>query len=132
MKHNNYTDIIIEKVGRLDMMISGSKSRYCRQQPKNLVVFNANIIINKEKVWYGDLDLSISKNDLQSVAKQENVDLYVLFEQDGKFDKEDEPYMERPVAIYYKDGTILYSDWVELKKYEGLGTKVNKRGKLCI
>ena len=132
MIHNNYTDIIIEKVGRLDNLISCSRSGFVRNHPKHLAVFNANIIINGEKVWYGDLDLSISKDNLQSVAKQENVDLYVLFESDGRFDKEDEPYMERPVAIYHKDGTILYSDWVELKRYEGLGTKVNKRGKLCI
>ena len=111
-------------------MISWSKSGFSRTQPKHLAVFNANIVINGEKVWYGDLDLSISKPDLQSVAKQENVDLYVIYEQDGRFDNEDKPKLNRPVAIYHGDGTIMYGEYIELKKYEGLGTKVNKMIKI--
>lgn len=132
MIHNKYTDLIIEKVARLDNLISWSKSGFSKNKPKHLAVFNANIVINGEKVWYGDLDLSISKPDLQSVAKQENVDLYVIYEQDGRFDNEDKPKLDRPVVIYHGDGTIMYGEFVELKKFEGLGTKVNKRGKMCI
>lgn len=134
MIHNKYTDLIIEKVGRLDKMISGSKSWYIKNYRKNLFVFNSNIIINGEKVWYGDIDLSISKNDLQSIAKQENVDIYVLYESDGRFKYEDKPYLERPVAVYHGDGTINYIDYVlsSFSRYEGLGTRLNRKSKICI
>lgn len=134
MIQNKYTDLIVEKVGRLDNLISWSKSGYSRNKPKNLAVFNSNIVINGEKVWYGDIDLSLSKNSLQSIAKQENVDIFVIYERDGRWDNEDNPKIDRPVAIYHGDGTINYIDYVlsNFSKYEGLGTRLNRKSKICI
>lgn len=134
MIHNKYTDLIIEKVGMIDNLVGWSKTYYYKKNPKHLTVFNSNIVVNGEKVWYGDIDLSISKNDLQSIAKQENVDIYVIYESDGRFENEEEPYLDRPVAIYRKDGTINYIDYVlsSFSRYEGLGTRLNRKSKICI
>ena len=120
MTHNNYTDILIKEIGMLSMMISGSKTGYHKMKPKNLPVFNSNIIINGEKVWYGDIDLSLSKVKLQTIAVNENVDIYVIYEHDGRFENEDKPLLDRPVAIYKRNGTVKYNEFVDIKKYNGL------------
>lgn len=72
-------------VGR---MIAGSKSLYRAAHPNNIVYFNANIFINGEKVWYGDLDLTLDTPRLKELASQLG-DLFVLKELDGRFGAED-------------------------------------------
>lgn len=70
-------------------MISGSKSRYRERFPDNEVYFNANIfVLGEGKVWYGDLDVTKDREDLQKIASQLGKDLYILREMDGRFENE--------------------------------------------
>lgn len=83
-------------VGR---MVGGSKSDYRARHPKNIVVFNANVVVDGVKVWYGDLDLTRDEETLKEIARQLNKELYILREMDARFDKENNPDVNAAVAI---------------------------------
>ena len=71
-------------------MISGSKSYYYKEHPDNLIVFNANIVIeSRGKIWHGDLDVTVDEENLKKVAEALEEDLYVLREYDARFENED-------------------------------------------
>ena len=70
-------------------MLSGSKSGYMNTNPNNEVYFNANIFTRKGKLWWGDLDITIDRDKLQTIADAMETKLYVLREMDGRFDNED-------------------------------------------
>jgi len=70
-------------------MISGSKSGYRDRFPDNEVYFNANIfILGEGKVWYGDLDITKDREELQKIARNLGKTLFVLREMDGRFENE--------------------------------------------
>lgn len=74
-------------------MISGSKSGYMERNPGNKVVFNANIVIkSRGKVWYGDLDLTLDREDLRFIATDLKEPLYVLYEMDARFENENQSF----------------------------------------
>jgi hypothetical protein len=78
-------------------MISGSKSSYRNRHPDNLVVFNANIVTkSRGKIWHGDLDITIDYEKLKEVAEKIKEDMYILYETDARFEKENAgfPYWE--------------------------------------
>jgi len=76
-------------------MISGSKSGYWQDHKENLVVFNANIIIeSKGKIWHGDLDVTLDYENLEKVAETLEEDLYILGEHDARWGNEDAPTKE--------------------------------------
>jgi hypothetical protein len=84
---------IFRKYGMpLSNMISGSKSSYRQQNRENLVFFNSNIFAfynnSVEKIWYGDLDVTKSKEDLIKISKELKLSLYIFTEYDGRFDNE--------------------------------------------
>ncbi|CAB4159457.1 hypothetical protein UFOVP699_193 [uncultured Caudovirales phage] len=79
-------------------MISGSKSGYCRSNPDNLAVFNSNVIAMTDKptkIWYGDLDLTKSLEDLKRLADEIGVEIRVLRETDARFEHESNPQVKR-------------------------------------
>lgn len=80
-------------------LLSGSKSDYTRRNPNNLVVFNANVIVDGQKVWYGDLDITKETKKLQKIANALQKSLYILREMDGRFDNENSPKLDRAVAV---------------------------------
>ena len=92
--------LINEKLGYPGKMISGSKSGYRKHYPDSMAVFNANLCIDEGKVWYGDIDVTKSKNDLQEIADKTGKKLYVLFEMDGRFDNEDNPQLSRAAVVF--------------------------------
>ena len=63
-------------------MLSMSKTA-----PKGHVcVWNANIVTeNKDKVWFGDLDLTDDAEDLQWYADDLGLTIYVMKEMDARF-----------------------------------------------
>jgi len=70
-------------------MISYSKSEYRDHFPDNKCVFNANIVTKSEgKIWYGDLDITVSFEKLQKIAAALGEPLYVLREMDARFGTE--------------------------------------------
>lgn len=67
-------------------LVSYSKSRYRDQNPNNIVMFNANIFVEDlGKIWYGDLDLTVSESDLRDIATEIGKPLYILREMDGRW-----------------------------------------------
>lgn len=88
-------------------MISSSKSGYKDRFPDHLVVFNANIVTSdKTKVWHGDLDVTADADDLKALAAKHDETLYILRESDARWGNEDDPKIERAVAVVKPDGTI--------------------------
>lgn len=69
-------------------MVFASKAAYMDNHPDNDVLFNANVFTLNEKVWYGDLDLTLDSEKLQNVANESKRSLYVLAEKDGRFGNE--------------------------------------------
>ncbi len=77
----------------LGRMISGSKSGYKEKYPDHKVVFNANIVIkSRGKAWYGDIDLTLDREDLRFIATDLKEPLYVLYEMDARFENENQPF----------------------------------------
>lgn len=86
---------VLEENGfRMARIISGSKSGYLERYPGHEVYFNANILTEHGKIWYGDLDITKDKDALQKVATESRTDLYILREMDGRFGAENEPFEE--------------------------------------
>ena len=114
---NKILELLNERVGVYGRMISGSKSGYCRINPDNFVIFNANICTANEKIWFGDLDLTISKEQLISISV-ETEELYVFYEMDARFDKENNFNLSDAAAIFHADGT--YEVGEKYKSYHKL------------
>ena len=95
-------------LGHTGRMIAGSKSAYRRYYPKNLVVFNANIVIDNKKVWHGDLDISRDEPLLVRLAELTEQEVYVLYEMDGRFENEGQPKLDRAV---YRVAKIPFLGW---------------------
>jgi hypothetical protein len=77
-------------------MISGTKTA-----PKGHVcVFNANLCTRSAgKIWFGDIDLTSDKPDLQRLADEKGEAIYVLREMDARFMNEASPKFENAVAV---------------------------------
>ena len=88
-------------------MISGSKSYYSKEHPDNLVVFNANIVIeSRGKIWYGDLDVTKDYENLEKVAEALEEPLYILREMDARFENEEAGFKfwkNKAVAVIGKE-----------------------------
>ena len=96
-------------LGHSGRMIAGSKSTYLRAFPKNLVMFNANVILEgMGKVWHGDLDITRDEALLVRLAELTDRELYVLYEMDGRFENEDSPKLDRAA---YKVSKVPFLSW---------------------
>lgn len=111
---------IKNKIGICGKIICGSKSGYHRTYPRNLVAFNANIIINDAKIWYGDIDVTLSGAILKEIAINNNVDIYVLREMDARFENEFNPKIENAMVIYFEDGNVKYNEGINVENYDNL------------
>lgn len=102
-------------LGMNGRMISGSKSGYLNHYPKNLAVFNANVCTKNEgKIWYGDIDLTLDREQLSELAKSLENDVYVLYEMDARFENEASPKLENAVVVFKKDGSWkIGKSWAE-------------------
>lgn len=107
-------EIANKHLGWPGKMISGSKSGYCERHPNNIPVFNSNIVMEKdgirEKVWFGDIDVTLSHESLSNLANELEGNIYVLREMDGRFDNEKNPRIERFVFKVTKDGEKTLGD----------------------
>jgi len=94
----------IKELGISGRMITGSKSGYSKTYPGNAAIFNANIFAisgdSYEKVWHGDLDLTLDSEKLLKISETLGKEIVVLREMDGRFDNEEEPILENAVASY--------------------------------
>ncbi len=101
----NIKQTIKEILGPEGRIITMSKSSYTAKNPSNLVVYNANMCLGDKKVWYGDIDISISREELQSIAKVLNGEVSVLREMDGRFENDSAPLLDRFVYRVSPDGS---------------------------
>ncbi len=114
-KEYNVENALKQRLGVKGKMLSFSKSTYSYDNPRNLVVFNSNLFIKTngkyQKIWHGDLDVTKSFKDLLFIHKRLGKNLYVLYEMDGRFDKEKNPNIKNAVLSFIKDKetTILYN-----------------------
>ncbi len=82
-------EILTKYLGRHGRMIAGSKSGYRFAHPNNVVIFNASIAIEGyNKIWYGDLDLTIDLNALLECSTEIGKPLYIFYESDLRFENE--------------------------------------------
>lgn len=119
---------VLRKHGfHVSRMICGSKSGYRKRHPESVVIFNANIVTSKGKVWYGDLDLTLDYKKLQKVSRELEEPLYVLQEFACRFDTEIEDVevlKSRAAYIVHPD-----KDLEKVQTYMGF-TSVNGEVKL--
>ena len=79
-------------------MLTGEKWVYADEHEDDLIIFNANVLMEEHgKVWFGDLNLTEDYLVLKDIAKSLNTTLYVLWEMDGRFGKEN-----RPIDVLFK------------------------------
>lgn len=101
-----FKEVASKILGMNGRMISASKSGYRDRYPRNLAMFNANVCTKEEgKLWYGDIDLTISREQLSELAKSLETDVYVLYEMDARFENEASPKLENAVVIFRQDGS---------------------------
>ena len=115
-------------LGHQGFMISASKSGYRAANPKNLVVFNANVIVinGKEysKIWYGDLDITKSSKSLRDLAESLDRTVYVLRENDGRFSNKENPLDKFVFSVQANGKEVLgnneqlYYDTISLQKID--------------
>jgi hypothetical protein len=61
--------------------IASSKTQYCRQYPKHLVVFNAQIFTPRGRILkMADLDITLDAIKLYAAAREVGENFYVLSE----------------------------------------------------
>lgn len=97
-----------EILGFQGKMISGSKSGYYERHPNNLAIFNANVIVMESKptkLWYGDLDLTLSLDKLKELSTTLGQEIRVLREMDARFENEENPLTQRFVLKVEPDGS---------------------------
>lgn len=91
-------EALLATVGPSGRMISFSKTRYREAHPEHLALFNGNICLSPgRKVWHGDLDLTKDEPLLHDLARRTGTIVYVLYEQDGRFENADAPLIAEAV-----------------------------------
>lgn len=97
-------------LGHSGKLLSGSKGRYKHDNPDHLVIFNADVTLGGEKVWYGDLDLTSSKtiDKLTVMANKEDKLVSVYYEREAKkelpilsISPEGDIYLNEKLLAYY-------------------------------
>jgi len=88
--------LVDELLGRPGRMLSGSKTAPAEKR----VVWNANVIAGDEKIWYGDISITDSEENLQELANKLGEKIYVLREMDARFENEKKPRLDQAVATF--------------------------------
>ena len=102
--------LLTEKLGISGRMISGSKSGYRERFPDNLAIFNANICVEGKKIWFGDIDVTQSAEDLKEIAIKSGETIHILYEMDARFEFENDPQIKNAAVTIRPDGTIVLAE----------------------
>jgi hypothetical protein len=112
-------------LGTEGRMIGTSRGRTSFENPHSLIVFLANVVIDGERIWQGDLNLSDKKDikKLETLSRDfGSKEVFILWEKDAGFDVE-VPRLDRAIGkvTYGKGLEILYAcDFYELRE-DGTG-----------
>lgn len=109
MEENTAETLIRKVLGYPGKLLDQDKSSYKAKHPSHQVYHNANIFVVKktglfgkkevEKVWYGDIDVTLYEKDLKEIADKTKTDIYILREMDGRFENEDRTDVDK-VAVW--------------------------------
>jgi len=113
-------------LGEPGRMITWSKGDYQDRHPTHVVVFNGNVCFGGEKVWFGDVDLTLGESMLVNLAAETGETVYLLRERDGRFANEDEPLLERAVYSVYPVGETRF-DCAQLERRRRDGALILRR-----
>jgi len=96
-------DIAEQYLGHPGIMLSRSKVAPEGQK----VVWNANVCtIGHGKVWFGDLNVTTSIDELSNLAFHLNTPVYVLREMDARFENENNPLFDEAVIVVDQWGGV--------------------------
>jgi hypothetical protein len=127
----NPTSISSSILGFEGKMISFSKSGYRQENPENLVIFNSNIIQKTEKgyekIWYGDLDITLDYEKLVRISEWLDTEIFVLYEMDARFDRESDPNVLNFVASAFFNRTNPIEINEKHSEYFGIINGIPKR-----
>lgn len=104
-------------------MLNASKFTYDKLHPTHVAFYNANLFTNDQKIWYGDIDVTIELSKLIEVAKAMETYIYLLREGDGRFENEENPDLMKAVFTIQPNGettlNLKFGDYYEWndKKY---------------
>lgn len=112
--------LAIKHLGSLGRMVNPSKGQYLYDNPKNLVVFNANVFIDGEKIWYGDLDLTLDLPKLFDLSAELDLQtsISVYTEMGGRFENETSPDRDQLVLDVTQGAYFLSSAYQEYYEYK--------------
>jgi hypothetical protein len=116
--NNSEEAIAQELLGYMGRMVGGSKSIYRYDNPRNFVVFNANICVKiAGKIWHGDIDVTKDIGVLKELAKRVGQTVYVLYEMAARFENEKTPDYSDFAIMVSPDETIgtKLSEYIYLK-----------------
>ena len=105
-----YVELAQEILGFPGKIIGASKSGYRENFPDHLVVFNSNVFVEKNKIWFGDIDITLSLESLQELASSIGEKIYVLTEMDGRFGNENNPNLNRAIISILQDGSYTFRE----------------------
>lgn len=91
------TAVVTELLGYFGRCF-GSKSEYHRRFPENVVSFNANVFLDDRKVWWGDVDLTLSWGALKELAVRTGKRVRVLPEMAARFHLEANPAFDQALV----------------------------------
>lgn len=99
-------DTAEEYLGRPGRMLSGSKTA-----PKGeRVVWNSNVCTKEHgKIWFGDLNITRSFDNLVDLAFRLNARVYILYEMDARFENELNPRFDNAVACFDQYGSVEWN-----------------------
>lgn len=93
-------EVMREHGFELSRMIAYSRRVYLSRRPNNQALFNANVVTDQGKIWWGDLDLADDSEKLQDVANELRATLYILREADYRFNTNKRPLNEvKKIAV---------------------------------
>jgi len=95
------TDAYLEAdslLGACGRMLSAGKI----QREGQDVVWNGNVCVKSlGKIWFGDIDLIGSNDDLTQLATKLGEPVYVLREMDARFNNEKKPLYDQARAVFH-------------------------------
>jgi hypothetical protein len=93
------SEIAVEILGANGALLGWSKSDYWKEHQGDIIVFNGNVCTKTDKLWWGDLNVTLSRDKLQKLANELGEEVYVLSEQNARFEYEANPRLDRAVLV---------------------------------
>jgi len=108
----------MDHLGNISKLLSGSKSFYRSKHPRDFVLFNSNVYKEYpegeyKKIWWGDINITESNDNLKSLAGELGVPIYVLYEMDGRFGNEEYPNIDQYAIKVYSDDSYEIRESLE-------------------